>query len=96
MARTGSPRGHHVDRPPPAEPEEAAAFAGLRYVNDAGPGIHRRRRGRGFAYVAPNGEAITDPERLEWIRSIAIPPVFRAALEQYRADCAARSERSVG
>jgi len=53
---------------------EAAQAAGLRYVTDASPGIRRRRRGRGFAYVRPDGEPVRDPDELERIRKLVIPP----------------------
>ena len=34
-----------------ARPVAAALSAGLRYVNDADPGIRRLKQGRGFRYV---------------------------------------------
>lgn len=55
---------------------EAAKAAGLRYVEDSAPGIQRRRCGRGFVYVGPNGTAIRDPEELKRIRSLVIPPAW--------------------
>ena len=60
----------------PNDPEASAEEAGLRYVSDAMPGIRRRRAGRGFSYLGPDGARITDPERLEWLRSLAIPPAW--------------------
>jgi len=56
------------------EPERSARAAGLRYVNDDEPGITRRRRGRGFQYVAPDGTTITDRTERRRIESLAIPP----------------------
>ena len=53
---------------------EAAHAAGLRYVTDAAPGIRRRRRGRGFAYMRPDGAPVRDPRELERIRKLVIPP----------------------
>src|ERR1044071_1467683 len=53
---------------------EAAEAAGLRYVTDAGPGMRRRRRGRGFAYTRPDGAPLRDPSELERIRRLVIPP----------------------
>jgi len=53
---------------------EAAHAAGLRYVTDNAPGIRRRRRGRGFAYVRPDGAPLRDPTELERIRKLVIPP----------------------
>jgi DNA topoisomerase-1 len=60
----------------PAEPAEAAREAGLRYVHDDGPGIRRRRCGKGFRYTGPGGEAVRDPEVLRRIASLAIPPAW--------------------
>ena len=57
----------------PIDPEASAKEAGLRYVTDTGPGVHRRRAGRGFTYLGPDGKRITDPERLAWFRRLAIP-----------------------
>jgi DNA topoisomerase-1 len=49
----------------------------LRRSDCATPGIGRRRRGRGFEYLDPGGERIDDPEVLERIRDLAIPPAWR-------------------
>jgi DNA topoisomerase-1 len=61
---------------PAAHPERSAEDAGLRYVTDAEPGISRRRAGRGFSYIGPDGARITDKRKLAWIRSLAIPPAW--------------------
>ena len=58
----------------PDEHVESARAAGLRYVTDAMPGIRRRRRGRGFAYLGPDDRPVTDPAELDRIRKLAIPP----------------------
>ena len=49
----------------------------LRRSDCATPGIDRRRRGRGFEYLDPDGEHIDDPEVLERIAALAIPPAWR-------------------
>lgn len=49
----------------------------LRRADCAGPGIRRRRRGRGFSYEDESGEAIGDEETLERIRSLVIPPAWK-------------------
>jgi DNA topoisomerase-1 len=49
----------------------------LRRADCAGAGITRRRRGRGFSYEDPSGEAIEDEETLERIRQMAIPPAWK-------------------
>ena len=46
----------------------------LRRVDCAAPGIQRRRRGRGFEYVDDEGNRIDDPETIDRIRELAIPP----------------------
>jgi DNA topoisomerase I len=61
---------------PAPEPEESAEAAGLRYVSDSSPGIRRRRAGRGFSYVGPDGQPIRDRATLERIRRLAIPPAY--------------------
>jgi len=48
----------------------------LRRSDPAAPGILRRRNGRGFVYLDPEGARITDPEVLERIRALAIPPAW--------------------
>jgi len=64
-------QGQHDDHD---EHVESARAAGLRYVTDATPGISRKRRGRGFAYVGPDGEVIRDAAELDRIRKLAVPP----------------------
>jgi DNA topoisomerase-1 len=58
------------------DPADSADDAGLRYVSDAAPGIGRRRAGRGFTYVGPDGKRVADRATLDWIRSLAIPPAW--------------------
>jgi DNA topoisomerase-1 len=59
------------------DPQESAAEAGLLYVDDSRPGIRRRRAGKGFSYVDErSGEPVRDPERLAWIKRLAIPPAW--------------------
>src|SRR4051794_33930292 len=48
----------------------------LRRIDCASPGITRRRRGRGFEYLDESGERIEDPDVIERIRSLAIPPAW--------------------
>ncbi|MCE5287803.1 MAG: DNA topoisomerase IB [Nocardiaceae bacterium] len=49
----------------------------LRRVNPNGPGLKRIRRGRGFSYVDSDGCKVTDPELLERIAQLVIPPAWR-------------------
>lgn len=48
----------------------------LRRSDCSGPGIRRRRRGRGFRYERDDGTAVTDDDILTRIRSLAIPPAW--------------------
>jgi len=61
---------------PALDPIEAARTARLRYVSDQAPGIRRRRAGKGFFYVGPDGGRVTDAETLGRIRALAIPPAW--------------------
>jgi DNA topoisomerase-1 len=54
----------------------AAKAAGLRHVTDSMPGIRRRRVGRGFSYVDPNGRVIRDRKLIGRFRSLVIPPAW--------------------
>jgi DNA topoisomerase I len=64
------------------DPEElddgvgAARAAGLRYVSDSAAGIRRKRSGKGFTYIAPDGAPVRQKERLNRIRALAIPPAW--------------------
>src|SRR5256885_779257 len=58
------------------DPAESAKAAGLRYVTDATRGIKRKRQGKGFRYVAPDGSPMHDPEVMRRIKSLAIPPAW--------------------
>lgn len=50
----------------------------LRRSDCSGPGITRRRRGRGWEYFrTDSGEKVNDPETLDRIRTLAIPPAYR-------------------
>jgi DNA topoisomerase-1 len=54
-----------------------AAAAGLSYVHDTDPGIRRRRAGKGWSFIGPDGKAIRDKEAIARIRSLAIPPAYK-------------------
>lgn len=57
-------------------PELSAARAELSYVTDMDPGIGRRRAGKGFTFVTPEGSRLDDPETIGRIKSLAIPPAW--------------------
>jgi DNA topoisomerase-1 len=51
--------------------------ARLRRVNCSGPGISRRRRGKGFQYLDEEGRPVTDPEVIARIKELVIPPAWK-------------------
>jgi DNA topoisomerase-1 len=55
---------------------ESAKFAGLRYVTGEGPGIVRRRAGKGFSYVGVDAKPVRDKATLKRIASLVIPPAW--------------------
>src|SRR5687768_7470364 len=57
--------------------ERAARAAGLRYVRCGGPGLRRRRAGKGFVYLTVTGRRVRDAKTLARIRSLAIPPAWQ-------------------
>lgn len=59
------------------DPAAAAEAAGLRYVSDEEPGLRRRRCGRGFVYLRPDGTRVPtrSDERLR-IEDLVIPPAW--------------------
>ena len=50
--------------------------ARLRRVSCDTPGIARVRRGRGFAYLWPDGTPVRDPEVVQRIKDLAVPPAW--------------------
>jgi DNA topoisomerase-1 len=50
--------------------------ARLRRSDVRGPGIVRRRRGRGFSYTWTSGDRVSDTEVLDRIAGLAIPPAW--------------------
>jgi DNA topoisomerase I len=59
------------------DPEYSAGVAGLKYVSDNKPGYRRKKSGRGFIYVNPKGEKVTDPALIERFKALVIPPAWR-------------------
>ncbi len=56
---------------------EEAREAGLRYSNDARPGIRREMRGKNFVYFSTTGDRLKDAAALARIRPLAIPPAWQ-------------------
>jgi DNA topoisomerase I len=52
-------------------------MARLKKADCSGPGIRRRRRGKGFEYLDGDGRRITEPSVLERIQELAIPPAWQ-------------------
>src|SRR3954467_931600 len=49
----------------------------LRRSDCSGPGIARRRRGKGFEYLDGDGERVSDPDVLQRIDELVIPPAWQ-------------------
>jgi len=54
----------------------SAEAAGLRYVNADGPGISRRRAGKGFTYIGVDSKPVRNKATLERIAALVIPPAW--------------------
>ncbi len=65
-----------TDSPPTASAAAMASAVGLVYVTDRDGGWQRQRTRSGFTYVDAEGRAIRDPQALERIRRLAIPPAY--------------------
>ena len=60
----------------PVDPKASAKVAGLRYVSDRKPGIHRHGSPKRFRYKDASGKWIRDEAVLKRIRSLVIPPAW--------------------
>ncbi len=49
---------------------------GLRYVDDGMPGLRRERAADGFVYLDAAGRTVRDPEILDRIRLLVVPPAW--------------------
>jgi DNA topoisomerase-1 len=58
------------------DPVAAAKAAGLTYSTDRGPGIQRKRAGKGWRYIAPDGTTVKDKKQIERINALVIPPAY--------------------
>jgi DNA topoisomerase I len=58
------------------DPKDAAESVGLRYVTVDQSGFRRRKSGRGFRYLNPDGTTVADPQVLGRMRAIVIPPAW--------------------
>ncbi|MFT3775954.1 MAG: DNA topoisomerase IB [Minicystis sp.] len=64
-----------ADLPIVTDPVLSAEVAGLVYVDDEGPGIRRRRAGRGMAYLGSDGRPVSPKDRAR-IEALRIPPAW--------------------
>jgi DNA topoisomerase I len=51
----------------------------LEFVDDQGPGITRKKSGRGWAYFDPKGKRITDRAEIDRLNAVALPPAYTHA-----------------
>lgn len=51
---------------------------GLTYYPDSRPGISRKRAGRGFSYIAPDGTRIDNGAERKRISALGIPPAYES------------------
>jgi DNA topoisomerase-1 len=58
------------------DPHDSARAAGLRYVSDTQPGIHRLKSGKSFRYRSADGKPLRDKEDLARIHALVIPPAW--------------------
>ena len=58
-----------------SDPAEVKA-AGLRFVSDRQPGLHREAAGDGFRYLDAHGKDVDDERTLARIKALGIPPAY--------------------
>lgn len=58
------------------EPAAFAEHAGLVYVSDTDPGFTRKPWGRGFSYIGPDGERVSDDVLRAHFEALVIPPAW--------------------
>lgn len=60
-----------------AESKDAARAAGLRYITDHRPGLHRHKTSTGFRYTDAHDAPVHDEDTLARIKSLVIPPAWK-------------------
>ena len=76
MSHDTARNGKSYKAPPVLHPAASARAAGLRHVSDDVPGMSRRRSGKAFRYLHPDGSAVRDRHTLGGIRALAVPPAW--------------------
>jgi DNA topoisomerase I len=56
---------------------ESAKAAHLRYISDIAQGITRRRAGKGWIFLSPEGKPLRDKETVARITGLVIPPAWK-------------------
>jgi DNA topoisomerase-1 len=69
-------RSRDGSSPPLPAVAASAEAASLVYCSDTEPGIRRKRAGKGFWYLGPDGTKIANAATLSRIRGLAIPPAW--------------------
>src|SRR5690349_6246010 len=59
-----------------ATPQEIARSMQLRYVHSGTKGFSRQKKDGEFTYLDPTGHEIKDPDILERIRGLVLPPAW--------------------
>lgn len=59
------------------DPEVIAETAGLTYVSNVKPGFSRKPVGKHFKFYDLQGKEIKDPDEIDRIRKLAIPPAYK-------------------
>jgi DNA topoisomerase I len=62
--------------PAATAPRSSSSTPRLRRADCTGPGLRRRKHGRGFVYLDPDGGRIDEPEVLQRIHELVIPPAW--------------------
>src|SRR4051794_40301643 len=62
---------------PPHRGHWSVSMARLKRADCSGPGIRRRRRGKGFEYLDGDGRRVTEPSVIARIQELAIPPAWQ-------------------
>ncbi|MCJ8138829.1 DNA topoisomerase IB [Falsirhodobacter halotolerans] len=58
-------------------PSDVQVPEGLVYVDDRMPGISRKRAGKGFCFVGPDGATLKGPDRSRCLK-LAVPPAYES------------------
>src|SRR5438045_1875365 len=72
----GSQEAADMQEAPPMTAEPPDMPGGLSRSDPSGPGMCRRRCGRGIRYFSPSSEPVTDAEIVARIQALVIPPAW--------------------